>query len=93
MEYMSQAIPAAVTASPTTTSPAISQPPQYHPQHQNFAPNSPPVNHYVTPVATVAESGVPAPLQTQQQQHDKIATPRVLTPSVAPNQYVELFIV
>ncbi|GAB0087029.1 RNA-binding protein fusilli [Sergentomyia squamirostris] len=96
MEYMSQAIPAAaVTASPTTTSPAISQPPQYHPQHQNFAPNSPPANHYVAPLVAVTEAaGVPQPpSQQQQQQHDKLATPRVLTPSVAPNQYVELFIV
>ncbi|XP_059608445.1 RNA-binding protein fusilli isoform X2 [Phlebotomus argentipes] len=87
MEYMSQAIPAAVTASPTTTSPAISQPPQFHPQHQSFAPQSPPAG-FVAPVAA-AESGAAA----SQQQHDKIATPRVLTPSVAPSQYVELFIV
>uniref|UniRef100_A0A1B0CWB9 Uncharacterized protein n=1 Tax=Lutzomyia longipalpis TaxID=7200 RepID=A0A1B0CWB9_LUTLO len=69
---------------PTTTSPAITQPPQYHPQHQSFAPQSPQSNPYVTPVATVADSGLPPP-----QQHDKIATPRVLTPSVAPNQYIE----
>uniref|UniRef100_A0A1L8DGE4 Putative splicing factor hnrnp-f n=1 Tax=Nyssomyia neivai TaxID=330878 RepID=A0A1L8DGE4_9DIPT len=84
MEFMSQAIPAPVTGSPTTTSPAISQPPQYHPQHQPFAPQSPQPNPYVNPNESII-----SPLQ----QHDKIPTPRVLTPSVAPNQYVELFIV